>query len=445
MDPPEMPYQQAIETCFDATIGEGGLCQDAFAARLAETAAGIEGLRTHRARGSLALLALPEAKDDLAELAAVARHHRQDFKHIVILGTGGSSLGGQTLAALCTSEFGPPDDAPRLYFMDNIDPKSFTDLFCSLPAEETAFLVISKSGGTAETLAQFFAALDWMRTQRSDASLAKHFTIVTEPGSNALRRLGERWSIPCLDHDPGIGGRFSVLSLVGLLPAMIAGVDPLAVREGARQVLDATLGTTDPARAEPAIGAALHVALAETRAAHQAVFMPYCDRLAPFGLWYRQLWAESLGKEGHGTTPVCARGTVDQHSQLQLYLDGPRDKFFTLLLEKSCGKGPLIPKDLANDPSLDWLAGRRMGDLLAASGEATAKTLARHGRPVRLFHFSAVNETTLGALLMHFMLETILTADLLGVNAFTQPAVEESKQLARDTLKKIASMENTAS
>ena len=440
-----MPYQQVIETCFDAAIGEGGLCEAAFAARLAKTAAGIENLRSHRAQNSLALLALPEAKDDLAELTAVANRHRQGFQHIVLLGTGGSSLGGQTLAALCTSEFGPPRDAPRLYFLDNIDPKSFTDLFSKLPGEKTAFLVISKSGGTAETLAQFFAALDWMRTQQSDAAIAKHFTIVTEPGDNVLRRQAKRWSIPCLDHDPGIGGRFSVLSLVGLLPAMIAGVDPLAVREGARQVLDATLGATDPAKAEPAIGAALHVALAETKAAHQAVFMPYCDRLAPFGLWHRQLWAESLGKAGHGTTPVCARGTVDQHSQLQLYLDGPRDKFFTLLLAKSRGKGPLIPKDLADDPALDWLAGRKMGDLLAASGEATAKTLAKHGRPVRRFDLPAIDENVLGALLMHFMLETMLTADLLGVDAFTQPAVEESKCLTRDTLKKSPSIENTAS
>ncbi|MCE2510351.1 MAG: glucose-6-phosphate isomerase [Alphaproteobacteria bacterium] len=427
-----MSYQQTIETCFDTAIGEGGLSREAFEKVLARTAQGIETLRRQRAEGNLALLALPEAREDLAALNPLAARYRQRFDRVVILGTGGSSLGGRTLTAL--REEGA---APRLQFLDNVDPQTFEACFAAATPKKTGFLVISKSGDTAETLVQFFAALDWVRTNLGDAAIREHFTIVTEPGDNALRRLGERWAIPCLDHDPGIGGRFSVLSLVGLLPAMIAGLDAAAVRQGAADVLERTLKANRPSDSQAAIGAALHVAFDETKAIRNAVFMPYLDRLDDLGRWHRQLWAESLGKDGHGTTPIQALGTVDQHSQLQLYLDGPKDKFFTLLFGESRGKGPEIPKDLAEDPALDWLAGRRMGDLLEAEGQATAETLVRHGCPVRSFRVATADEAALGTLFMHFMLETILAADLLGIDAFTQPAVEEGKRLAREYLSRM--------
>ncbi|MGB1548691.1 MAG: glucose-6-phosphate isomerase, partial [Alphaproteobacteria bacterium] len=342
-----MSYQQAIETCFDTAIGDGGLSKAAFEDVLARTARGIETLRKHRAEESLPLLALPEARADLPPLVPVANRHREAFEAVVVLGTGGSSLGAQTLTALRGETGGP-----RLFFLDNVDPQSFEELFAALSPKKTGFLVISKSGGTAETLVQFFAAIDWVRTHLDAAALPEHFTIITEPGDNPLRRLSERWKIPCLDHDPGIGGRFSALSLVGLLPAMIAGLDAQAVRQGAAGVLDATLRAKRPSDSQAAIGAALHVALGETQGIREAVFMPYLDRLDSLGRWYRQLWAESLGKKGRGTTPIRALGTVDQHSQLQLYLDGPKDKFFTLLFGETRGKGPAIDKDLAQDPEL---------------------------------------------------------------------------------------------
>lgn len=424
-----MLYRHVIETCFDTAIGEGGLRKEAFEKWLARTASGLARLRKHRAEETLPLLKLPDARDDLVRLEPLARQYRERFDRVVLLGTGGSSLGARALAALAPSE-----RKPRLLFFDNVDPWSFENLFRNADPRKTGFLVVSKSGGTAETLTQFLAALDWVRQRLDEKAVPERFTVIAEPGENALRRLAARWAIPCLDHDPKIGGRFSVLSLVGLLPAMIAGLDPRGVREGAGRVLDATLAANNPAAAEPAIGAALHMALAETRHLSQTVFMPYLDRLDGFGLWVRQLWAESLGKQGRGTTPIQALGTVDQHSQLQLYLDGPKDKFFTLLLADTVGQGPEIPPALAADPDLRWLAGRHMGDLLEAEGRATAESLARHGRPVRVLRIEAPTEAVVGALLMHFMLETILAADLFGVDAFTQPAVEESKRLAREYL-----------
>ena len=166
----------------------------------------------------------------------------------------------------------------------------------------------------------------------------------------------------------------------------------------------------------------------------EAVLMPYADALAPFGSWFRQLWAESLGKGGSGTTPITALGAVDQHSQLQLYLDGPPDKFYTLILLDRDGTGEWVDPRTAGDRELGYLAGRTMGDLFAAEQEATVETLARHARPVRVLRLTRLDERAMGALFMHFMLETIIAAELAGVDPFDQPAVEEGKRLARDRL-----------
>ncbi len=166
--------------------------------------------------------------------------------------------------------------------------------------------------------------------------------------------------------------------------------------------------------------------------------MPYLDRLAGFGLWYRQLWAESLGKAGQGLTPIRAMGTVDQHSQLQLYLDGPSDKMFTLVLGRPAGTGDRVAPALASDPALGYLAGRTMGDLLDAEQRATAATLAERGRPVRVIEIQRLDEAVMGGLMMHFMLETLIAAALMGVDAFDQPAVEAGKVLTRRFLDEAA-------
>jgi glucose-6-phosphate isomerase len=219
---------------------------------------------------------------------------------------------------------------------------------------------------------------------------------------------------------------------VGLLPAALLGLDIAKLRAGARAARDAALD--DPATSLPAQGAALAAALA-ARGHRTTVLCPYVDALGPFGQWFAQLWAESLGKGGAGTTPIRALGTVDQHSQLQLWLDGPPDKLVTILARESRGHGQRYTPEALGDASLDWLAGRTMGDVLDVSWRATAETLARRGRPVRLMTVPTLDEATLGALLMHFMLETVIAAELFGVDPFDQPAVEDGKILARKYLK----------
>jgi glucose-6-phosphate isomerase len=419
--------------CFAEAIGTDGLDHIAFERVLEQTAPSIAKLASMREKSALPLLELPTARDDLTQPAAVADRLCRSSDQVLLLGTGGSSLGGQTLVALAESPFGPRPGHPKLHFLDNIDPLTFEALFRTLDLSRTAFLVVSKSGGTAETLMQFLTVLPEVERAIGRERAAERFAVVTEPHSNPLRRVAERHGIEILDHDPGVGGRYSALSLVGLLPAMIAGLDPFAIRQGAAEVLDHAL-TSNPRDCAPAFGAALNIALLWQKRIGTCVLMPYIDALASFGLWFRQLWAESLGKNGTGTTPIRAMGTVDQHSQLQLYLAGPGDKFYTLIMMPCAGTGGLVAPESAEDEAISYLAGRSMGDLLEAEQRATLETLAGNGRPVRAITIPKLDEHAIGALMMHFMLETIIAADLLGVNPFDQPAVEEGKRLARDYL-----------
>jgi glucose-6-phosphate isomerase len=429
-----MFYSHVIDDALESKVGKQGLPRPALERELAHATKALDKFRQWKADGTLPLLGLPGTRDDLALLKPHAERFAR-FEHVIVLGTGGSSLGGQTLVALKDQGFGPQNGRPKLWFMDNVDPSTFTELAARLPLARTGLIVISKSGTTAETLTQFLTLLPEFEARVGKDRLAEHVIAITEPSDNALGRLAARIGCPILDHDPKVGGRFSVLSLVGLLPAMIAGLDVGAVREGAASVLDPVLQASDAHDLPPAVGAALSVGLARERGIGTTVLMPYCDRLGYFGFWYRQLWAESLGKGGNGTTPVRAMGTVDQHSQLQLYLGGPADKMFTVLILDTAGKGaPIAPSSLGGDKSMAYLENRSLGDLLLAEADATAATLAKNGRPTRIMRIATLDEKVMGALMMHYMLETMFAAQLLGVDAFDQPAVEEGKILTRQYL-----------
>jgi glucose-6-phosphate isomerase len=418
-----LPYAQDLRHCFEASTG---FDRAALEIHLARTSPVLARLKAARGTGAYAFLDQPDRTDDLEAIAAGARD-LAGFGTIVLLGTGGSSLGARTLAALADGGGGFwPKGCPRLIVAENVDPFGFDKLLAAIDPRDTGVLIVSKSGGTAETLAQAHAILPKF------ADPARHARAITEPTDSALARLARRLGIPTLDHPTTLGGRYSVLSAVGLLPAALLGLDIAKLRAGARAARDAALD--DPATSLPAQGAALAAALA-ARGHRTTVLCPYVDALGPFGQWFAQLWAESLGKGGSGTTPIRALGTVDQHSQLQLWLDGPADKLVTILARESRGHGQRYTPEALGDASLDWLAGRTMGDVLDVSWRATAETLARRGRPVRLMTVPTLDEATLGALLMHFMLETVIAAELFGVDPFDQPAVEDGKILARKYLK----------
>lgn len=431
-----MPLLQSIETARAERIGANGVDDAVFNESLARCSTALDWIRARHADGTLPLLRLPERHDDIHSIRTVGQRLAADATDIVVLGTGGSSLGGQTLAQLADYAVeGALRSGPRLHFMDNLDPDSFTALLTRLPLATARFLAISKSGGTGETLMQMAAALATVKAAGLSNRIPDLFLGLTEPASGSqrsgLRALCDHHKIAMLDHDPKVGGRFSVLTNVGLLPAAALGLDIVAIRQGAAAALAPVLAKRAPIDVPAAVGAALAVAIKKPI----AVMMAYADRLERFTRWYVQLWAESLGKDGKGTTPIAARGPVDQHSQLQLFIAGPRDKLFTIITTGAAGRGPRIDADLATRAGEPDFAGKTLGDLVAAQGRATAETLAKNGCPVRTFHIERLDETNLGELLMHFMLETIIAAHLLGVDPFDQPAVEAGKVLAKQYLK----------
>lgn len=418
-----------LQGCFSSHIGSLGLTTEEM---------------THwkqkalDAFSKLSLLSLPalqitQETADLPELDNLAVSLREKFSHFVVFGTGGSSLGGQTLsrwAPRCPHSSRTLLQKPVISYMDNIDPDTFASLFHHLPLDKTFFLVISKSGETAETVMQFLYTIQAYKDQALENKIRDHFLMITEEKPNSLRQLAQAYGIPVLPHHPHIGGRFSVFSNVALLPAALEGVDIRAVRQGAARCLQEVL--ENPQTHAAIEGAALADAFSESRSINTTVLLPYQDKLTELGLWYRQLWAESLGKEGKGTTPILSRGTVDQHSQLQLYLDGPRDKFFTVIMPEPHHTGPLIP-DTSLD-SISYLSGHTMKDLLWAEAQATVTTLQEKGCPTRCLYPGPITEETGGYLLMHFMIETLLTAALWEVDPITQPAVERGKILTKEFL-----------
>jgi len=407
--------------------GPGAVPRADFDAALKEGASALAWLRQQKSAHALELLDIVERTDDIDAARKVADAWRDNTSEVAVLGIGGSSLGGQALKAIAK------DGKPRVSFHDNPDPWAWQDFLGRADLKTTRFIVISKSGGTAETLFQALTAAEAIEKAGGGKWLKDHFAAVTEAKKSVLSDFADSIGAPKLDHPLGIGGRYSVLSMVGVLPALLMGLDVAALRAGAKAVVDATMASDGEANGALA-GAALHHALDKAGKLHHTVLWNYADRLATFSGWWRQLWAESLGKDGKGATPVGAVGPVDQHSQLQLFRDGPNDALYTIVAPATKGQGLVAPPERANALGLGYLAGKHMGDLVDAEARATAQTLSRNKRPVRQIHLPTIDETSIGALMMHFMLETILMGCLMGVDPFDQPGVEEGKVLAREYL-----------
>jgi glucose-6-phosphate isomerase len=360
------------------------LSDEEWGSVLNQTEEALAQVRQQSHRGPLRL---PAEKEDIGQLIDVAERWRGRFSRIVLFGVGGSSLGARALSVLAGK------DAPELVVPDNLDPETMAGVLQADGSTETGYLVISKSGGTAETLAQTLATVGYLQGQ----DLSERFLFITEPRDSPLRAVAEEIGASVIDHDLDIGGRFSVLTKVGLLPAMMLGLDPWAIRAGAADVLTETLSAAASDDNAAAQGAALNFALREYRGVAQTVLFAYADRLRLFNLWYRQIWAESLGKGGSGSTPIDALGPLDQHSQLQLYLDGPKDKLFTILSVTQTGTGPAVEAGFADRVGAGYLGGCDLARIVAASGQATADALIARGLPVRQLRLSKLDEEAMGA------------------------------------------------
>jgi glucose-6-phosphate isomerase len=400
----------------------------AFEKRRPAAEAALLHWRESQDKNFLALHRSLTRMDDLEGARNVVNHLTKDASDVIVLGIGGSSLGGQTLSQLAywgTAAYAPRIGFPRLHFLDNLNGPTFTKLLTQLDLRSTRFHVVSKSGSTTEPILQMLAAIDALESAGGGKYLKHHFSGEAEPGENPLRSMLTAIGSPILDHDPNLGGRYTAFSTVGLVPAMLAGLDPVAIRASGREVMETSHCATD--------GAALCVA-ARDIGLSQHVMWAYADRLQRLTKWWRQLWAESLGKSGQGTTPLDALGPVDQHSQLQLYLDGPNDKFFTFI-DAPIITGAKANAAWANKHGLESYAGRDISEVVAAQMKATVQTLSTHGRAVRRLSLTKpLDETGFGALMMHLILETLIAARLWNVDPFGQPAVEEGKHLTRKFL-----------
>ena len=434
-------YTLSIDGCLEGAIGRHGLTAAELGRWLDPLAPALAALQEDYRSRRLPHLRIAEESGDVAMAETALARLSKDADTIVFFGIGGASLGGQTLAQLGGWNIPGMADAAqrrraRTRFYDNLDPITLQSALGSFDLAVTRFVLTSKSGGTPETLVQALAALAAVKKAGLAARLPELFLGITEPAipgkGNGLRTLLEAHAIPILDHHPGIGGRYSVFTNVGLLPAMARGLDARAVRAGARDVISALMAARSPRAFAPALGAAIAVGMARERGIRAQVLMAYADRLGRFGHWFAQLWAESLGKRGAGTAPIAALGPVDQHSQLQLFMDGPREYLVSIVRAPAAGLGPRLSPELATAAGLDYLAGRTAGDLVAAQAAAVPEALKRAGRPVRVFDLASLDERSVGALMMHFMLETILAARLMGVDPFDQPAVELAKVITRE-------------
>ncbi len=355
-----------------------------------------------------------------------------DVTDVVQLGIGGSSLGGQ---ALCTALLGPGYMAaagrpgrPRYWFPDNIDPESFGALLDRLDPRRTLVHVVSKSGGTLETLAQLHAALEHWRAARRRVPLRRNW-VITTGHAGPLREFADAEGIPVLSAPAEVAGRFSVFTASGLLVPALCGVPVSRVLAGARDMesrcrRDAMLGPAGR------LAALHHEHQRRGRRIH--VELIYADALLPVGDWFRQIWAESLGKDGEGPTPVVARGTTDQHSQLQLYVDGPDDKLYTALLVDRPRRDLRVGRRA--EPA--YIRGKSLGAILDAEARGTLRALVEAGRPLAVLRLPRITAQTIGGLLLMQQLQTALAGPLYGVNPFDQPGVEAGKRAARRLLER---------
>ena len=401
-----------------------------------------QAVEARRATGDMGFFDLPYAADTVARVKELADGFGQWFEDVVVLGIGGSGLGAVAVRDALLGPFWNErsaegrDHFPRLHVVDNPDPFTFQALLARLDPAKTLFNVVSKSGSTAETMAQYLVARAWMEAGVEPDRARGHFLFTTDPAKGALRQIAEAQGIPALPVPENVGGRFSVLSPVGLLPAAVCGVDVDALLAGAA-AMETRCSTPELTR-NPAgvLATLLHAADTEQgRSIH--VLMPYVDRLRSTALWFQQLWAESLGKakglDGAtlhcGPTPMASVGATDQHSLLQLFMEGPHDKVVLFIAVDDGGGDVAIPQVHPEIPSLSYLGGHSLGRLLDAERRATAEALRREGRPNATLTLSALDAHGLGQLFMLFQIATVYAGSLYGVDPLDQPGVESGKIL----------------
>lgn len=378
-----------------------------------------------------ASLCLPEIMEPWLERIEQAAAEIGRFNDVIVIGIGGSSLGAKAVQRALHA-VRRESSGPWLHFLENIDPYYLDYLLARLDPANTAVIAISKSGGTIETVVQYLFVRDWL-SKKLGAKALKQQWIVTDPVSGWMRELAKREGIASLPVPPNVGGRYSVLSAVGLLPLAVIGVDIRALLAGS--AASAARCVHADVAGNPALElAALYYLQDVRRDKRIAIMMPYLTPLKLFGDWYCQLWAESLGKRTGtgfaGTLPVRALGAVDQHSQLQMYLESGFDKMFTFIALEGWEHDRPIPLTDSSRQAFPYLTDHTLGEVIDAEFHATRAVIAETGHPSLTIHLPALDAHALGQLIDLYQRATIYAGLLYGINPLDQPAVEKGKRLA---------------
>lgn len=420
-------------------LQDNGLDWDAL---LSSSSAKLEAARdtllARQAQGNdpyLGWMTLPQG-EVVPEIEALSAQLAGRFDDLIVLGIGGSSLGGLTLTTALQHPYHnlkPDRSGVRVHFVDNVDGDVIAGLLEVLDPARTLVNVISKSGTTTETMSAYLSCKAWLQAALGDG-YKERIIATTDPEKGILRPLAAREGYPTLPVPPDVGGRYSVFSAVGLLPAKLGGLDVAALLRGAARAQEEFKA---PAAQNEILQSALINHAFSEKGRNILVFMPYSTRLRSLSDWFAQLWAESLGKNrlkdgrpAHtGTTPVKAVGTTDQHSQVQLYREGPHDKLTVFVRVKNSDRNTLIPNAEPGEPEMNYLADAPYQKLMNAEQTATAYALADAGQPNYTIEIERVDAEQLGHLMQFLMLQTAVVGELLDINTFDQPGVELGKVL----------------
>lgn len=435
----KMKLRLDVNNMMSAQIGEKGITEEELKSVADKAAAAYEYVKKNRGTGMMGWTELPYNQDEIVEdILATAKHVQENFDYFVVLGIGGSALGPiaiqQAINHLHYNDLSKEkrNGCPKLYVEDNIDPERMEALFDVIDIKKTCINVISKSGSTSETMTQYLVLWD-MLTKHLGKDAAKHVIATTDKEKGNLIKLADREGFKKYVIPDSVGGRFSEMCPVGLVAAAVCGIDIKAMLKGAAYA-DELASSPDLYKNAPLMAAAMQY-IAMQKGMNISVMMPYADSLKYMSDWYCQLWGESLGKkhdlDGNivnvGQTPVKALGVTDQHSQVQLYTEGPFDKVITILGVDSYRKEVTIPEGCEDIPAVHFLCGHTMNELITAERTATEYALLKSGHLNHTIMLPEVNEFTIGELMYFFELETAYCGAMLNINTFDQPGVEEGK------------------
>jgi glucose-6-phosphate isomerase len=402
------------------SIGKNGLTEQDF--NDVDIAGIIETIKA-RKYPELEFLDLPV--QDTRDVKHMGRYARE-FEDLLILGIGGSALGPRTiLDSLKPFHNYSYTGKPRVFIYDNVDPTTLSNIL-KIISPSTLINVITKSGSTAETIASFM--IMWQRLTEQSLKPMDHIIITTDPQKGSLRQIANEYGIRSLPIAPGVGGRYSVLSPVGLLLAEAIGVNSDEMLRGAKDIHEKCMSPDLWQNPALLFSAGLYQ-MHKLKGRDITVLIPYADRLKSFSEWFCQLWAESLGKDGKGLTPYPSVGTTDQHSQLQLWMEGPDDKVVVFLSIENYGSDLEIPRVFENLESFGYLGGHSLSELIKTEQEASEIALTKNSKPSITIKLLEIDAYHIGQLFHFFEIATAITGFLFSVNPFNQPGVEEGKNL----------------